>query len=158
MNLERLKKDIIRFESIEYLPYVCEADKDSIKIDGKPRYTIGVGHLILPTESNLLSRQKPLTNEEVLIIFDKDLRIAMDEASKLVDPNTIEPEAWEIIVHLSFWLGYPTLAKFKKAIQALNDQDYVLCAEELLDSKLGRSEFGGVRKRITELSARMREC
>lgn len=157
MNLERLKKDIIRFESIEYTPYICSADKESIKIDGKPRYTVGVGHLILPTESHLLNRQKPLTNAEVMVLFEKDLSIAINEAKKFIDPSSIEPEAWEIVVHLSFWLGYPTLAKFKNTQKALENQDYVLCAEELLDSNLYRSTFKGVKNRIIELSSRMRD-
>jgi hypothetical protein len=32
-----------------------------------------------------------------------------------------------------------------------------MCAEELLDSRLGRSEYEGIQKRIIELSARMRD-
>ena len=157
MNLERLKKDIIRFEGIEYKPYICSADKESIKIDGNPRYTVGVGHLIHPSESHLLNREKPLSNEEVMSLFEKDLNIAINEAKKFIDPDSIEPEAWEIVCHLSFWLGYPTLAKFKNTQKALQDQDYVWCAEELLDSNLYRSSFRGVKNRIVELSARMRD-
>lgn len=157
MNLERLKKDIIKFEGIEYTKYICSADKESVKIDGKPRYTIGVGHLIDPSESHLLNREKPLTNAEVDALFMKDLNIAIKEAEKFIDPNSIEPEAWEIVCHLSFWLGYPTLAKFKNTQKALQSKDYILCSEELLDSKLYRSEFAGVKNRIVELSARMRD-
>ena len=85
------------------------------------------------------------------------LKQAIKEANKFIDPSSIEIEAWEIICHLSFWLGITTLLKFKKAQQNLKDQDYVMCAEELLDSRLGKSEYKGIQNRITELSARMRD-
>ncbi len=58
----------------------------------------------------------------------------------------------------SFFLAWHTnLLKFKKAQQSLKDQDYILCSEELLDSRLGKSEYAGIQKRIIELSARMRD-
>jgi len=155
MNLQRLRKDIIRWESIRYEKYICGADKPSIRFDGQPRYTIGVGHLIQPHETHLLNRERPLTNAEVMGIFEKDLKVAIKEAEKIIDPETIEGEAFEIFCHLSFWLGSPTLRKFVKTIQYLKDQDYVNAGSELLDSKLGRSEYRGVVNRITELSARM---
>ena len=158
MNYHRLRKDIIRWESIRYEKYICSADKKSIQnFDGSPRYTIGVGHLIHPSEHHLLNRETPLTNAEVMNIFEKDLKIAIREAEKIIDPETIESEAFEIFCHLSFWLGSPTLRKFVKTIQALKDEDYVLASKELLDSKLYRSEYKGVRDRIIELSARMRD-
>ena len=46
---------------------------------------------------------------------------------------------------------------FKKCKQALIDKDYVLASEELLDSKMGKSDVRGLVNRITELSARMRD-
>ena len=113
--------------------------------------------MIRDDEPELLSREKPLTNEEVMVLLNKDLDIAIKEANKFIDPTAIEPEAWEIICHLSFWLGIPTLLKFKKAQQSLKDRDYIMCAEELLDSRLGKSEYAGIQKRIIELSARMRD-
>tara|TARA_B100001093_G_scaffold47819_1_gene40672 strand:- start:1423 stop:1893 length:471 start_codon:yes stop_codon:yes gene_type:complete len=155
MNKERLIKDLIRFEGISYTKYFCSADKETIK--NQKKYTIGVGHLIRDDEPELLSREKPLTNAEVMVLLNKDLDIAIKEANKFIDPSSIEIEAWEIICHLSFWLGIPTLLKFKKAQQNLKDQDYVMCAEELLDSRLGKSEYKGIQNRITELSARMRD-
>ena len=103
MNKERLIKDLIRFEGIRYEKYFCSADKETIK--NQKRYTIGVGHLIRDDEPELLSREKPLTNQEVMVLLNKDLDIAIKEANKFIDPTAIEPEAWEIICHLSFWLG-----------------------------------------------------
>ena len=155
MNKERLIKDLIRFEGISYTKYFCSADKETIK--NQKKYTIGVGHLIRDDEPELLSREKPLTNAEVMVLLNKDLDIAIREANKFIDPSSIEIEAWEIVCHLSFWLGIPTLLKFKKAQQNLKDKDYVMCAEELLDSRLGKSEYKGIQNRITELSARMRD-
>ena len=42
--------------------------------------------------------------------------------------------------------------------KALQENDYVTASEEMLDSKLGRSEVRGIVKRITELSERMRDA
>ena len=54
-------------------------------------------------------------------------------------------------------MGLPRLLGFKKARKYLQEKDFVNCADELLDSKLGRSPVKGIVKRITELSNRMRE-
>ena len=65
-------------------------------------------------------------------------------------------QAFEVICELSFWLGLPKLLMFKNLREALRQKDYDTAANELLDSKLGRSETKGIVKRINELSERMR--
>jgi GH24 family phage-related lysozyme (muramidase) len=159
MNADRLIKDLIRFEGFETMPYICSADKEELKKNngGKPRYTIGVGHLIRKNEIHLLELKEPLSQKQVYELLNKDLNVAVKEAKKFIDPDSIEPEAWEIVCHLSFWLGLPTLNKFKKFKSALEERDYVLASEELIDSNLYRSPFLGVKNRIVELSARMRD-
>ena len=69
----------------------------------------------------------------------------------------------------AYWMGFeeyfkakksrklPRMMGFKKCSQALIDKDYVLASEELLDSKMGKSDVRGLVNRITELSARMRD-
>jgi GH24 family phage-related lysozyme (muramidase) len=113
--------------------------------------------MIRDNEQELLTRQKPLNNEEVLVIFNKDLSNAIEDTKKFIDPATIESEAFEVCVHLCFWIGLPRLLGFKKCRQALRDKDYVLASEELMDSKMGKSDVRGLVNRITELSARMRD-
>ena len=147
MNRERLAKDITRWEGVRYEKYKCTSGL----------WTIAVGHMIKDDEQELLNREKPLSNEEVLAIFDKDLSNAIEDTKKFIDPATIEPEAFEVCVHLCFWIGLPRLQGFKRCKQALLDKDYVLASEELLDSKMGKSDVRGLVNRITELSARMRD-
>jgi len=147
MNRERLTTDLTRWESIRYEKYKCTSNL----------WTIGIGHMIRDDEPELLNRKKPLTNEEVLVIFNKDLSNAIEDTKKFIDPATVEPEAFELCVHLCFWIGLPRLLGFKKCRQALRDQDYVLASEELMDSKIGKSDVRGLVNRITELSTTMRE-
>ena len=69
MNRERLAKDITRWEGVRYEKYKCSSNL----------WTIGVGHMIRDNEQELLNREKPLNNEEVLAIFDKDLSNAIKD-------------------------------------------------------------------------------
>ena len=43
-----------------------------------------VGHMIRDDEQELLNREKPLNNEEVLAIFDKDLSNAIEDTKNLL--------------------------------------------------------------------------
>ena len=54
-------------------------------------------------------------------------------------------------------MGLPRLLGFKMARKALQEKNWDECADQLLDSKLGRSPVRGIVKRITELSNRMRK-
>ena len=111
MNRERLAKDITRWEGVRYEKYKCSSNL----------WTIGVGHMIRDNEQELLNREKPLNNEEVLAIFDKDLSNAIEDTKKYIDPSSVEPEAFEVCVHLCFWIGLPRMMGFKKCRQALLD-------------------------------------
>ena len=147
MIYERLKQDLTRWEGIRYEKYKCSSNL----------WTIGIGHMIRDDEKELLNREKPLKNHEVMHIFEKDVTNAIEDTKKFIDPNEVEPEAFEICVHLCFWIGLPRLLGFKKCRAALKEQDYVTAGVELLDSKMGKSDVRGLVNRITELSERMRD-
>ena len=85
------------------------------------------------------------------------MNIAIDGARVFIDEHSIPEEAFLVIVELCFWMGLPRLLGFKMARKALEEKNWGECADQLLDSKLGRSPVRGIVKRITELSNRMRK-
>jgi len=130
MDLNRLRESIIAHECIRYKAY---ADP----ILGETAMTTGVGHLIrLPQEEELL--EKELTMDEVMEILDGDIEIALKDARRFIDEDSIPEEAFEIVVEMSFQLGYPRLSGFRNFQSALKEKDFIKASEEMLDSKWAR--------------------
>tara|TARA_Y100000004_G_C8856284_1_gene386988 strand:+ start:499 stop:945 length:447 start_codon:yes stop_codon:yes gene_type:complete len=145
MNIERLRESIIAHEGIRYKAY---ADP----ILGETAMTTAVGHLIkLPEEEYLL--EKELTMDEVMELLDNDIEIAVKDARRFIDEDSIPEEAFEIVVELSFQLGYPRLSGFKKFQAALKENNFLLAKSEMLDSKWARQ----VPARAKNLSDKMGE-
>ena len=73
---------------------------------------------------------------EVNEVFDQDVEIYISEAKK-VFPNLTElpSEAQEVIVNMTFNMGAPRLAKFKKFIAGVNAGDWNTAAIEMMDSR-----------------------
>ena len=130
MNLQRLRESVIAHEGIRYKAY---ADP----ILGASAMTTAVGHLIkLPEEEYLL--EKELTMDEVMELLDSDLEVAIKDAKKFIDEDSIPEEAFEIVVEMSFQLGYPRLSGFRNFQAALKEKDFVKASAEMLDSKWAR--------------------
>ena len=92
MDINRLRESIIAHEGIRYKAY---ADP----ILGEVAMTTGVGHLIrLPLEEELL--EKELSMEEVLEILEADINVAVGDAKKFIDEDSIPEEAFEIVVEM----------------------------------------------------------
>ena len=145
MDISRLRESIIAHEGIRYKAY---ADP----ILGETAMTTGVGHLIrLPQEEELL--EKELTMDEVMEILDGDIEVAVKDARRFIDEDSIPEEAFEIVVELSFQLGYPRLSGFKKFQAALKENNFLAAKSEMLDSKWARQ----VPARAKNLSDKMGE-
>jgi lysozyme len=130
MDINRLRESVIAHEGIRYKAY---ADP----ILGASAMTTGVGHLIrLPQEEELL--EKELTMDEVLEILNSDIEVAIKDARKFIDEDSIPEEAFEIVVEMSFQLGYPRLSGFRNFQAALKEKDFIKASEEMLDSKWAR--------------------
>jgi len=130
MDIKRLRESIIAHEGIRYKAY-------EDPIIGASAMTIGVGHLIrLPLEDDLLERE--LTLDEVMEILSADIEVAIADAKKFINEDVISEEAFEIIVEMSFQLGYPRLSKFVKFQKALQEQNYKEASNQMLDSKWAR--------------------
>lgn len=153
MNIDKLCESILKHEGSNkkngyHIPY-----KDTAGL-----WTIGYGHMVTKDEMESFDPNRKYTEDEAIEIFKRDVNVAIDGARVFIDEHSISEEAFLVVVELSFWMGLPRLLKFKKAREALKANDYLTCADELLDSKLGRSPVRGIVKRITELSNRMRDA
>ena len=145
MDISKIREDLILKEGIRYKAY---ADP----ILGEIAMTTACGHLIkLPEEEYLL--EKELTMDEVMELLDNDIEIAVKDARRFIDEDSIPEEAFEIVVELSFQLGYPRLSGFKKFQAALKDNNFLLAKSEMLDSKWARQ----VPARAKNLSDKMGE-
>jgi len=123
MNIDKLKKQIIANEGMRKTAY-----KDTLN-----NWTIGVGHLIrLPDEEYLLDKE--LTDMEVDQILTTDLNQAIDDAKKFIDADSINEEAFHVVVDMAFNLGLPKLMAFQNFQAALTENDYVKASFEMLDS------------------------
>lgn len=153
MDIDKLCASILKHEGSNkkngyHIPY-----KDTAGL-----WTIGYGHMVTKDEMESFDPNRKYTEDEVIEIFKRDVNVAIDGARVFIDEHSIPEEAFLVIVEISFWIGLPRLLGFKKARKALEEKDFVTCADELLDSKLGRSPVKGIVKRITELSNRMRDA
>ena len=115
-------------------------------------------YLVTKDELKDFDPNRKYSEDEAIEIFKQDINIAIDGARVFIDEHSISEEAFLVVVELSFWIGLPRLLGFKKARKALQENDYLTCADELLDSKLGKSKVRGIRNRITKLSERMRDA
>ena len=122
MDIQRLKKSVIKHEGIRYQKY-----KDHLG-----NWTIGVGHLIKKDEE---FGTQPLTNEQVDKILNVDLNQAIDDARNFVDENSIKEEAFEIVVEMAFQLGLTRLLGFKNFQKSLKEVDYKASSLHMLDSR-----------------------
>ena len=113
--VEWLKRD----EGLRLFPYQCTAGK----------VTIGYGRNL---EDNGISE---LEAEQMLV---SDVRVAAQDARKFVGEDVwAELDEWRqaCLINMAFNLGLPTLKKFEKFRQALEDKDWEQASVEMLDSR-----------------------
>jgi len=95
----------------------------------------------------------PLTKKEAHLLAEYRLnRIINSIKSSLYNLN-IEDEAWEILFNMGYQMGLSRLLKFKRMIKALENQDYIEAAKEMLDSLWAKQ----TSNRANRLADRMRE-
>lgn len=121
MNIERLKAQLIRHEG-----FVSHAYKDNTP---DQYLTIGVGRLIDERMGG------GITEEEAGYLLSNDIRKAEDQANDFTWYASLNDVRQNVIVELIFNLGLPRFKGFKKAIAAIQAQDFKTAAAELLDSR-----------------------
>lgn len=109
--------------------------KDSL---GLP--TVGYGHLVKDTEP----KEGCVTYLQALDMFKDDYV----EARRLVDKQYpwATGEVRLVLTNMMFQLGPSRLAKFKKMLRAMEDENYSLAAAEMLDSKWAKQTENRARR------------
>lgn len=117
---ERLVDQLIKHEGMELKVY-----KDSLGIE-----TIGVGR-------NLVDRG--ITEEEARYLCNNDIEIVERElVQSFPIVSSLNDTRIRVLLDMAFNVGLPRLRGFKRMWAALDNQDYVEAAKEMLDSKWAR--------------------
>ena len=117
---ERLVDQLIKHEGMELKVY-----KDSLGIE-----TIGIGR-------NLVDRG--VTEEEARYLCNDDIEIVERELIQSFPiVSSLNDTRIRVLLDMAFNVGLPRLRGFKRMWAALDNQDYVEAAKEMLDSKWAR--------------------
>lgn len=129
-----LRTQLQRQESFRATPYLCSENK----------LTIGYGR-------NLQDRG--ISQKEAELLLTNDIILAEADATALF-PNysALDNARKLVLLNMAFNLGKTRLAGFKKFRAAVDRQDFVTAAHEMLDSQWARQ----VKTRAVELAAIMK--
>ena len=121
------------FAAPDYYNFIksSEGCKYIIYKDSMGNKTVGIGHLLLPTDKI----KKAYSEKDVRDFFNKDCESAIMIARKHF-PNfdSLSDDAKEIVVSLCFNLGSGGISKFKNFKAAIVSKDFTRAAKELKDS------------------------
>lgn len=133
MNLERLRRALVRHEGLKLKTYRCTAGKLSIGV-GRNLDDVGISE----TEAMVL-----LENDINGVVRDLDRAIpwwaGLDDARR------------EVLANMAFNLGLPTLLTFRNTLAAIKDGRYKEAAALMLQSRWATQ----VGNRARELAAQM---
>ena len=117
---QRLTEMLIKHEGSKSHAYMCTANK----------VTVGVGRNIDP-EGGI-----GLTKDEISFLLKNDIERVEDELSRrlpwILELSDVRIDA---LIDICFNLGLPRFLKFAKALDALEQREYDLAADEFMDSR-----------------------
>lgn len=123
MNREKLKQQLI----------VDEGYRGSVYRDTIGMLTVGIGHLVLPSDN--LTYGQYVDNKRVMDMFEHDIVHAGIGCRALVkDFDTLPDDVQGVLVNMCFNLGAPRLKDFKKFLAAVSERDFQKAAQEMKDS------------------------
>ena len=140
----RLKEEIISDEGC-----VLKVYRDHLGY-----FTIGVGHLVLPSDEEWGTGEgTPITQTRADELLFYDLGNVLKECEEHFHQNwSIWPEEVKLIIaNMAFNLGMTKLKKFKLMLTAINKEDYKTAAKEGLDSRWAKQ----VHNRAKRLMGRL---
>lgn len=110
-------------------------------------WTIGYGRT-----KGINQNTKPITQEQADAWLIEDTQDAVHIARSVVSNyNDLSLVRKSVLINMAFNLGRPRLSQFKKALRAIDNEQWSIAAIEMLDSLWARQ----VGQRATELAARM---
>ena len=116
--------------------------------------TVGIGHLIIPSDPEWGKNVgTPVSQTRADELFFYDINIVLKECEERFHNNWIDwPEEVKLIIgNMAFNLGGPRLSKFKKMLAAINKEDYKLASKEGLDSKWAKQVYNRARRLMDRL-------
>jgi len=130
--MSRLIETLRRQEGVKNTLYKCTSDK----------WTIGVGR-------NL--EDVGLSDEEIDYLLENDIERTEELLDEYMDWwRDLDSIRQEAMVNFVFNVGIGTAQKFKKAMTALEEQDYDTAADEMMDSNWSK-QVGQRAVEVTEM-------
>ena len=144
--IEIVKEDLVRHEGYVAEIYLCS--------EGYP--TFGIGHMVNESDMEFTwPVGTPVTDERILDVFHQDCDIAYSDACTLVLNFAGQAvDAQRVLVNMAFNLGRNRLSKFKNMLRYVNEGNYLMAANEMIDSKW----YSQVGRRSKELVDIMKEA
>lgn len=134
MNRARLSKQL----------EIDEGKRPKMYLDTVGKWTAGVGRNI---------SDRAFSEDEIQLMLSNDINLAAKDVRQLVPGfDNLDDVRQEVLVNMSFNLGYDRLSGFKKFIAAVNSSEFATASLEMLDSKWAKQ----VGARAVRLSNAMR--
>lgn len=129
-----------------------EGFRDQVYVDTLGYRTIGYGHKVLDTDPFKDGEVYP--QEMLEKVFDEDFAKAKEGADRLLHHLDPPEDAVNVVISMVFQLGEAGVSKFKNMFVALENEDYVEAAAQMLDSRWHMQ----TPARCQELANIMRNC
>ena len=144
MNLEKLREELEIDEGCKYEIYLDHL--------GYP--TFGIGHLITRDDPEYgWEVGASIDTVRVHETFESDIEGVLSDCSKLYsDFEDLPEEAQRVIANMMFNMGYTRLSKFKNMKLSVDDRNWDIAADEMVDSRW----YYQVPNRAKRLVERMR--
>ena len=146
MNMEQLREEIASDGCVRLDIYLDQL--------GLP--TVGIGHLIREADAE---HGKPvgtqITPERCRQLFALDIAVTVEDCRSLFENWDDLPEECQLILaNMAFNLGRNRLSKFKNMLRYVNEGNYLMAANEMINSKW----YGQVGRRSKELVDIMKDA
>ena len=124
-----------------------EGYRDEVYLDSLGKPTCGWGHLLA-----VGTKVPPAASEA---FFDQDFRVAMADYLSMVREYSLnlDPVRRAVLIDMLYNMGLTRVRRFVLMIKALQNEDWELAAEEMVDSRWYRQ----TKTRAKELVEMMRE-
>ena len=144
MDLEKLREELEIDEGCKYEIYLDHL--------GYP--TFGIGHLITENDPEYgWEVGASIDTVRVHETFESDIEGVLSDCSKLYsDFEDLPEEAQRVIANMMFNMGYTRLSKFKNMKLSVDDRNWDIAADEMVDSRW----YYQVPNRAKRLVERMR--
>ena len=132
MDMSKLINTLRRHEGVKNTLYKCTSDK----------WTIGVGR-------NL--KDVGLSEEEIDMLLQNDITRTEELLDEYMDWwSNLDYVRQDAMINFVFNVGIGTAMKFKKAMTALEEGDYEIAADEMMDSNWSK-QVGDRAVEVTEM-------